>query len=154
MQRWIAVGVVAVLLLVGGGWFARRAYQQNRPQAMWVPLPINPELPLAKRDAIIQELKTKLSEQALLVKVSQDLGLTHKWQVASDAEGARKIRDSLFVRAGEMDTPMGRVPSINIGVTGKYKEHALAGEIAMRLMADVWQILGIPAPKERPKSDA
>ena len=154
MQRWIAVGVVAMMLLVGGGGFARHVYKQNRAQAMWVPLPINPELPLAKRDALMQKLKTKLSDQALLVKVSRDLGLTHKWQVASDEEGARKIRERLFVKAGEADTPLGKVPSINIGVTGKYKERAISGEIAMRLMADVWQIAGLPAHAAPRKPDA
>ena len=145
MQRWIAVGVVAVMLLVGGGWFARRAYQQNRPQPMWVPLPINPELPLAKRDAIIKDLKTKLSDPQLLVKVSRDVGLRQKWQLASDEDCARQIRENFFVRPGEADTPMGKVPSINIGMTGKSKEQAVSGEIAMRLMEEVRKLLGIKA---------
>jgi len=148
MQRWIAVGVVAVMLLLGGGWFARRAYQQNRPQPMWVPLPINPELPLAKRDAIIQQLKPRLSDQQLLVKVSGDVGLRQKWQLASDEDCARQIRQNFFVRPGEVDTPMGKMPSINIGVTGKSKDQAVSGAIALRLMEEVRKILGIEAPKD------
>ena len=133
-----------MVLLVGGGWYARDASRQNRPQAMWVPMPINPALPMAKRDAILQDLKTQLSDQALLVKVSRDVGLTSKLDLASDEEGARKIREAMFVRAGEADTPMGKVPSINIGVTGKYKEREVSGEIAVRLMVDVRKILGLP----------
>ena len=147
MQRWIAVGVVAVMLLVGGGWFARRAYQQNRPQPMWVPLPINPALPMAKRDAIIKELKTKLAEPEVLAQVSRDVGLKQKWHLASDADCARQLRESFFVRAGEADTPMGKVPSINVGVTGKSKEQAVSGEISLRLMEEVRKILGVPSPK-------
>ena len=64
MQRWIAIGVVAMLLLVGGGWYARHSYKQNRAQPMWVPMPINPALPLAKRDAIIQDLPTNFIRYA------------------------------------------------------------------------------------------
>lgn len=149
MQRWIAVAVVAVMLLLGGGWYAHRAYKQNRPQPMWVPLPINPQLPTAKRDALIQELKTKLGDQARLVKVSRDVGLTKKWHLASDDDCAKQIRQNYFVRAGEADTPMGKVPSINIGVTGKSKDREISGEIAMRLMVDVQEILGIPPAPTR-----
>jgi hypothetical protein len=151
MQRWIAVGVVAMMVLLGGAWFAHRVYKQNRPQPIWVPMQINPELPAAKRDAIIKELKAKLSEQQVLLKVSQDLGLTKKWQLATDAACANKIREELFVRSGEADTPKGKVPSINIGVTGKNKESAISSEIALRLMDDVWKILGVTPPKS-PKS--
>lgn len=143
-----------MLLLAGGGWSARHAYRQNRSHPMWVPMQINPALPLARRDAIIEDLKTKLSDQTLLVKVSQDVGLTSKLHLASDATGASKIRESMFVRAGEADTPMGKVPSINIGVTGKYKDREISAAIAMRLMTDVWKILGLPAPRAPRKSDS
>jgi len=53
MQRWIVVGVVAVLLFCGmgiGGLFAYRAYKQNLPGPVWVPMPVNPELPPEKCD--------------------------------------------------------------------------------------------------------
>jgi hypothetical protein len=48
-----------------------------------------------------------------------------------------------------MDTPMGKVPSIHIGLKGKAKNMALTGEIAMRLMDDAWPILGIDPPKKK-----
>jgi len=142
-----------MVLLVGGGWYARHTYQQNRAHPMWVPMPINPALPLATRDAIIRDLKTQLSDQTLLVRVSRDVGLTSKWHLASDEEGAVKIREELFVRAGEADSPMGKVPSINIGITGKFKDRDISSAIALRLMTDVWKILGLPAPGAPRKSD-
>ncbi len=151
MQRWIVAGVVAVLLMAGGGLFAYRAYKQSRPAPVWVPLPINPELPMAKRDEIINNLKEKLGERQLLIKVSKDVGLAGKWGLASDEAGAVEIGGRLFVRAGEADTPMGKVPAIHIGVNGKRKEREVSGEIAMRLMEDVWPILGLkPPPKAGP----
>ena len=36
---------------------------QNRPQPIWVPLPIKAELPAAKRDEIIRKLKEALGRR-------------------------------------------------------------------------------------------
>ncbi len=152
MQRWIVAGVVAVLLFCGmgvGGLFAYRAYKQNRPQPIWVPMPINPELPTEKRDEIIEKLKTGLSKPGLLVKVSKDVGLVTKWELPSDEACAAEIGKRMFVREGEMDTPMGKVPAIHVGLAGKRKESEVSKEIVMRLMDDVWKVLGIDPPGKK-----
>ena len=149
MQRWIVAGVVAMLLMGAGGFFALKIYKQNRPAPVWVPMPINPELPVAKRDEIIAQLKTGLSKHDRLLKVSRDVGLIGKWGLSSDEAGAAEIASRLFVREGEADTPNGKVPAIHIGVKGKRKEREVSGAIAMRLMDDVWEILGIEPPPKR-----
>lgn len=152
MQRWIVAGVVAVLLIGGmgvGGLFAYRAYKQNLPAPIWVPMPINPELPTDKRDDIIAKLKTELGKPERLAKVSKDLGLVTKWGLPSDEACAAELGRRMFVKAGEMDTPMGKTPAIHIGLNGKNKEREVSGEIAMRLMEDVWKILGIDPPSKK-----
>jgi hypothetical protein len=45
-----------------------------------------------------------------------------------------------------MATPMGKVPAIHVGLNGKRKEFDQCGEIAMRLMDDVWPVLGMDPP--------
>lgn len=144
------MAVVAMILVIGGGVFAYSTYKQNRPYPVWVPLPLNPELTGEKRQEIVKELKVKLAENEILVQVSKDLGLTGKLKLPSDEDAAREIAKRLFVKLGETSSPMGgTVPSINIGVTGKTKEKAVSEEIAMRLMEDVWKILGIkPTPRK------
>jgi hypothetical protein len=72
-----------------------------------------------------------------------------KWGLVSDEAGAVEIGRRLFVRAGDADTPMGKVPAVHIGVNGKRKEREVSGQIAMRLMEDVWKILGIKPPEKR-----
>ena len=124
-------------------------YKQNRPNPMWVPLPINPEISSEKRAEVIKELTARLSRPELLLKVSQDVGLAKKWHLASDEEAARILGARLFVQVGEADGPLGKVPSINIGVTGKKKEIGVSGEIAMRLMDDVWKILDLKPPSKK-----
>ena len=149
MQRWIAAGVVVMMLFFGGGFYAYRTIKQNRPHPVWVPLPINPETPSAEGQRIAKELKEKLSDKDLLIQVSKDIGLPAKMGLANDSDAADELRSRLFVKVGEADSPMGKVPSINIGVSGKAKEKDVSGEIAMRLMKDVWKILGIKPPEPK-----
>jgi hypothetical protein len=152
MQRWIVVGVAAVLLFCGagvGGLFAYRSYKQNLAAPIWVPMPINPELPDEKRDEIIARLKSELGQNERLVKVSKDVGLVTKWGLSSEEACAAELGKRMFVRAGDMDTPMGKVPAIHVGLTGKREESEVSGQIAMRLMDDVWKILGIEPPKRK-----
>jgi hypothetical protein len=137
-------------LLLVGAFFAVKAYKQNRPSPVWVPLSINPELPVEKQDEIARELKVKLSEREILKVVSKDLGLAAEWKLPNDAAGADELARRMFVRAGERETPLGKTPTIDIGVNGKVKERVMSEKISLRLMDDVSKILGIePPPKKK-----
>jgi hypothetical protein len=135
-----------MMLVVGGGGFAYWTYRQNRPTPVWVPILVNTELDPAKHEELSKDLKTKLMTPEFLLQVSKDLQLASKWQLPSDQAAAEEIAKRLFVRVGEADTPTGRVPSINVGLNGPKKDFALSGEIAMRMMKDVWKMLGIKPP--------
>lgn len=150
MQRWIVIGAVAVLLVLGGGGFAYRTYKQNRPEPIWVPLPLNPELPAEKRTEVAAELKKSLMKPAVLIQVSKDLGLPKILGVTTDEAAANEVAQRMFVDVGEADAATGgKVPSINIGIKGTRKDREISGKIALRLMQDVWKILGIKPPPEK-----
>ena len=151
MQRWIVVSVVALVLLAGGSGFAYWSYKQGRPHPVWVPLPLNPDLSEEKREEIARELKAKLGTTEILTRISKDLNLPTRWQMASDDEVAAEIGGRLFVTVGEADSPLGKVPSLNIGVHGPRKDKGISEEIAMHLMKDVRKIFDIgepPPPKD------
>jgi hypothetical protein len=135
--------MLAALLMVGGGGFAYWTYRQNRPSPVWVPLLINPEFSESKRQEVAKELKEKLSKPEILKQVSADLQLAKKWNLATDELAGQEIVKRLFVTVGEADSPQGRSPSINIGIQGTRRDAAVSGEIALRMMKDVWKTLGI-----------
>jgi hypothetical protein len=143
MQRWIAVAVVVMVLGLGGAGYACWTYKQNRPAPLWVPLPVNPERTDEELTSVARDLKAKLDRPEVLIQVSKDLDLTHKWNLSSNEAAASEISKRLFVSVGEADTPTGKVPSINIGVDGKVNEMKVSGEIAMRLMKETYKLLGI-----------
>lgn len=135
-------------LLVGGGLFGYRQYKQGLPAPVWVPLPVNAALPQERLEATAKELRAKLCEGDLLLKVARDLDLAQKWKLRTDEEAASEVERRLFVRLGEADLPSGRVPAMHIGIQGSRRESALTGVIVRRLMDDVWGIIGIkPPPK-------
>jgi len=149
MQRWIGLGILAMGLIFGGGVYGYWLYRQNKPAPMWVEIPINPDRTAEERENAVKDLLTKLRDKELLLKVSKDMRLAEKWNLSSDAEAEKELSRLIFVKQGDTAGTMGRVPAVHIGVRGKKKEIQLSGEISMRLMEDVWKILGIEPPPKR-----
>ena len=143
------MAVVVLGLLLGGGGFAYWNYKQNLPHPVWVPLPLNPEVTDAKRDEIVKELKAKLGTTESLSRISKDLNLTKRWQMASDEEVAGELGRRFFVETSEVDSPTGKVPSINVGVHGPRRDKGVSEEIAMHLMKDVRKLFGIGEPPKK-----
>jgi hypothetical protein len=110
-------------------------------------MPINAELTLEKRTEICDELKERLLDEDLLMKVVKDTGAAAKWELASDEAAVVEISKRLFVRSGSMKSATGSVPAIHVGLNGKGREREVLGAVATRLMKDVFKILGIEESK-------
>jgi len=149
MKRWLIVGAVAMVVMMVGAWFAYGIYKDTRPSPIWVPLQVNQDMTTEKQDEIAKELRGKLLERDYLVGVSKELNLKNVWKMESDEKSADELAKRLFVRVGTYDTPMGRVPSINIGVNGIKKETENSTKIAMHLAKRVWAHLGLEPPREQ-----
>jgi hypothetical protein len=143
MQRWIALVTVVLLLLGVGGGVLIWNHRQNRPDKVWVPLPLNPETPEDARSNLAKQLDTELRKPSVLKGVAADVQLATKLGLPSDEAAVAELTKRLFVEVGTADTSMGRIPSLNIGVNGKSREHELLGQVSIRLMKDVRRIVGV-----------
>lgn len=146
MQRWIVVALIGAILVGLGGGFGLWNYKQNRPQPVWVPLALNETLPEEKRVELAKEIEKKLLEGNLLADAVKDVGLANKRGFSSDAEALAEAQKLLFAEAGEADLNGSKVPSINIGFKTQRKSYGAYSELAMRVMKDVWKMLGIKEP--------
>ncbi|NJR41697.1 MAG: hypothetical protein HC767_02545, partial [Akkermansiaceae bacterium] len=84
MQRWIILGVVAMMLVLGGGAFGYWTLRQNRPHPVYVPMPMNEKLSIQQRTDTMKEVRAKLGSKEILSKVSKDLDLVNKLNVFSE----------------------------------------------------------------------
>lgn len=151
MQRWIVLAVVGAILFGLGGGFALWTYRQNRPQKVWVPVVLNQNLPEDKQKELAAKIEEKLREGDLLLQVVKDTRLASKLGLPSDHEAEGEVRKRLFVEVSEVDVPAdngatNRVPAINVGIHAQRKSFDSMGEVAMRIMKDVWKMLGIKEP--------
>ncbi len=112
-------------------------------------MPLNTEVPEDKIKALVKDLKEKLSKPEVMLKISKDLALSNKWNLASDDAAAKELAKRFFVKIGETEAKNGKIPSLNIGVSGPEKDREISTNIAKRLMQDVWPILGIKPPPSK-----
>lgn len=149
MQRWIALGVLTLVLVFGGGYFGYKAYKASRPRPIWVPLTINPELDKQQRDAACTHLKDYVSEEQRLLAIVRDMKLSQVWSLPSENAAAAELKKRIFVRMGSVTTPMGDVPSINVGLHGTQKEKPMTEKIVMRMMEDVKEAIARPSAEKK-----
>lgn len=146
MQRLILIGLAVCVLLgvagVGGIWWMR----QNRADSQWVPFPLNEETSREQRGELQKRLQEQLTKPEVLAKVVTEVGLQSKWGVATEQDAVTRLQSLIFVREGEFKDPNTTMTyaTMDVGVKGKQKEHALLGEIAVSLGKQTRTILGVP----------
>ncbi|MGJ8642604.1 MAG: hypothetical protein ACSHX9_04280 [Luteolibacter sp.] len=146
MQRWMlwaVLAVVGITLLGGGAYYGYREYWANQPDKIWVPLPLPASYSMAQQKELADKIEEKLRKEETLKSVVADLGLKEKFNVVDEGAAVKELNKRLFVDVGSADTPDGTVPSINIGVRGISRETELLTEMAMRIIRDVWEMIGI-----------
>ena len=146
MQRLILIGLAVCVLLgiagLGGIWWMR----QNRADSQWVPFPLNDNTTSEQRAELQKRLEELLTKPEVMAKVVAQVDLQSKWSVASEQEAVNLLQSAVFVRQGEFRDPNTTLTyaTMDVGVRGKYKEHALLGEIAVSLGKETRAILGVP----------
>ncbi|MCX6846920.1 MAG: hypothetical protein NTU84_10270 [Verrucomicrobia bacterium] len=149
MQRWLLIGGAALLLLFGIGLpTAYHLYKQGRPHPVWLPIPVKPEAPYAETQRIVHSLDAKLSDRKNLIRITRELDLKSKWDMSDDEQVVDEILARLYVKQGDMDTPMGKIPAIHVGLRGTNRDREVSYALLDALLPDVWKVLGIDPPKK------
>lgn len=144
MQRWILLGLVAVIILfsaaAGGVWYMR----QNRPDAQWIPMPINATATVEQREQSMEAIRQVVTQERLLLTLVKEHNLQAHWKTGTEYEAVTQLKSVIFVREGETRHPMTQevFSTIDVGMKGKRKEKDILGKIAMRLAAEIRSQLG------------
>ena len=137
------LGIMVLALLVGGGLYGYREFLRSKPAPIWVPLPLRADISMEEQEKIGKEIDTRLRTDEILRQIAIDVDLQKKLKQPSLDAAVKELDRRLFVKPGSADTPDGTVPSINIGVEGNGHEKVVLGEIATRIIKDVYRIVGI-----------
>ena len=153
MQRWIlwvVLGAVGLVVMFFGARYAKRQYHLSQPNKIWVPIALRADLSMENQKELAVQIEEKLRTDEILRAVVADVGLREKFKQPSEEAAVKELNRRLFVDVGSADTPNGSVPSINIGVAGTGHESDILGEASMRIIRDVWKIIGIDPETGKP----
>jgi hypothetical protein len=147
---WTALGAVGLVVLFFGARYAKSEYHLRQPAKIWVPVTLRADLSMADQKKLAKQIEEKLHTDEILRAVVVDVGLQEKFKQPSEDAAVKELKSRLFVEVGSADTPMGPVPSINIGVSGIGREGDVLGKVSMRIIRDVWRMIGIDPDTGKP----
>ena len=153
MQRWILWAVLAVVgltVMFFVARYAKREYHLRQPSKIWVPIALRADISMEDQKNLAKQIEVKLRTDEILRAVVLDLGLQVKFNQPGEDAAVKELSRRLFVEVGSADTPNGSVPSINIGVSGIGHESKLLSEVSMRIIREVWLMIGIDPEKGKP----
>jgi len=141
-------GMVFMLGCVGlmGGYTWLKNERANRPDRIWVPIALNPELSYEQHQEFAEHIREKLITNQVLEKISSDLNLQSRGQFATEEAAVTDLRMRLICEVGEYNY----APSLNLGFRGASRENAMLRELTERLMEDFKKIVIPPSSTASP----
>lgn len=141
---------MGLILAFFGARFAWREYHLSKPAKIWVPIALRADLSMADQKKLADQINERLHTDEVLRKVVTDLGLQVKFGLPSEDAAVKELERRIFVEVGTAETPAGLVPSVNVGVSGTGHEKVILEESSMRVVKDVWRMLGIDPETGKP----
>jgi len=142
-------GMVVMLGCVGltGGFMWLKNERANRPDRIWVPVPLNTQLSYEQHHEFAEQIRERLSSDEILTKISEEMNLRERGGFTTEEAAVIDLRSRLMCEVGEYNF----APSLNVGFRGKSRENAMLRELTSRLMEDFQAIVSpTPAPYEAP----
>lgn len=146
----MGLGILGLILLAGGGLYALNEYRMSRPGPIWVPLALKADIAQEEQEKIAEQITKSLNEEETLRKIVIDADLQTGFGSATEDAAVEELRKRMFVSTGTADTPMGKVPAINVGVDGTKGESEVLERAATRMIKDVWRMMGIDPDTGKP----
>jgi len=148
---YAGLGIFGLMLLAVGGYLGLREYRLGKPAPIWVPVPLRVGIPMEDQEALAKKIEDKLRDDALLRQVVIDANLQQGFEQPTEDAALEELKRRLFVKVGTAQTPQGiSVPSINVGVDGTRREKKVLEDAAIRMIKDVWRMIGIDPETGRP----
>lgn len=135
MQRWMMIaGMVFMLGCVGmmGGYKWLQNEKANRPDRVWVPIPLNAKYDNEQHEAFASRLRTQLGSDEILGKISEEMELQSRGDFPTEEAALVDLRTRFICEVGEHNY----APSLNIGFRGVARENAMLRELTERVMKD------------------
>lgn len=145
MQRWIVIAALVLCLVGAGGVAAMWNHRQNKPDMMYLQLPIDQKVAADARKQFIDDLRRKLLTPEVLAGVARDCGVQAKLKLGSEQETIAELQKRGFVEDEGVH--------LHVGFRGKRKEHDILAECSTRLGEDLKKLLTVqstPAPAKDP----
>lgn len=127
-----------------GGYVWLKNERANRPDRIWVPIPLNPELTHEQHEEFATSLRAELISDEAFAAIAADLGLQQRWNQVSEQETVDELHERLLFEVGEYQY----APALNIGFKGIRRENQLLRDITARLMEDLDAIMRASAPPD------
>lgn len=129
-----------------GGYAWLKNERANRPDRVWVPNTFYSKLTHDQHQELATNLRERLSNDAILSKISTDLDLRNRGKFPTEEAAVNDLRARLICEVGEHNY----APSLNVGFTGVRRENAMLHELTERLMKDFQEITSPPSPYDNP----
>lgn len=141
MQRSITLAIAAFFFLVIGAGVGAYFYKQNKPDKLWIPIPVKNEISEESKAEIERIARDHFAKPEVIERVSQDSGLPSNF-----------ITSRIFFEYGDFQDPSTMIQgtSFNIGLAGKRKERASLEKGATCLGKELRKVYQMPEPKGSP----
>lgn len=140
--------MVVMLGCVGltGGYFWLKNERANRPDRIWVPIPLNTELSHEQHLEFAEKLRDHLSGEEVLAKISIAVGHAQTGPFETEDAAIADLRVRLMCEVGEHHY----APSLNVGFRGKRRENAMLKELTTKLMDELQVVLSESGQRANP----
>ncbi len=139
-----------MLLMLVGAKFALNGYRGNKPDQIWLPIPLGEDLLPEEQRAFADKMNESLRNPELQKQVVLDTQLREKLKLASEAEAIKELNRRFYVELGSAEAAQGTVPTLNIGVKGIRHENEILGQLVTRIARDFFKINGIDPQTGKP----